>query len=886
MILVVKVQKRFTLKSTIIKYSLVVGFLFFLIACSVKKDKFVNRNFHAVTTKYNVLYNGSIALEKGLEELKQTYKDNFWEVLPVERTSDAEEAILPGQTKNKNFERAEEKAVKAIQKHSMNIAGTEKNPQMDEAYLLLAKSRYYENRFIPSLESLNYILYKYPLSDRIYHAKVWREKVNIRLDNEDVAIKNLKRLLKDSKIQGQDLADANAMLAQAYMNIQVKDTAIAALKVAKEATNNNEEKARYTFILGQLYEQMQYNDSAYAAFEEVIQMNRKAPRRYVIQAHAKQAQQFDYTKGDTLAFLEKFNKLIEDRENRPYLDVLNHQVGVFYDKNTKNKSAKKYYNKSIKSVSNDKYLVASNYRNLGEIYFREADYKSAGKYYDSTLINLNERTREYRKIKKKRDNLEDVIKYETIAQKNDSILYVVAMSDSERKAYYEDYIVKLKAEDDRKAKIEAEKAQKEANLQANNNNSNGLGLVNPNTKSKDIQAQNPINSSMLPPGMGTDNSSFYFYNPVAVEFGKKDFQNKWGKRASKDNWRWSSEKGANADADAENVDENKTDKDSVAVVENPKYTTDFYLNQIPTDSKLLDSLAKDRNLAYYQLGLIYKEKFKEYELAASRLEQLLKNKPEERLVLPAMYNLYKIYQQISPSKAADIKQQILSQYPDSRYAQILNNPEVEVTDNDNPELVFNALYKKFESNQLREVFVEVDEAIFKFAGEESLPKFEMLKAKITGRLKGVEEYKKALNFVALTYPNTEEGKQAEKMVQMEVPLIEALDFGLAQPTSYKIIFPKTYPYGKEVKNLTDKIAKYIKDTNAVALKSSEDIYTLTDNFIVIHGFDNKDAAISVLSVLQLHKNYKLTDKVYIISTEDYKIVQMKKKLQEWILLNK
>jgi len=233
-----------------------------------------------------------------------------------------------------------------------------------------------------------------------------------------------------------------------------------------------------------------------------------------------------------------------------------------------------------------------------------------------------------------------------------------------------------------------------------------------------------------------------------------------------------------------------------------------------------------------------------------------------------------------------MKQQILSQYPDSRYAQIVSNPEVEITDNDNPELVFNALYKKFENNQIREVSDEVDEAIFKFAAEESLPKFEMLRAKTIARLNGVDEYKKALNFVALTYPNTDEGKQAEKMVQTDVPLIEALDFGLVPSTSYKIIFPKKYPYEKEVKNLTDKIAKYIKDTNAVALKSSEDIYTLTDNFIVIHGFDNKDAAISVLSVLQLHKNYKLTDKVYIISTEDYKIVQMKKKLEEWILLNK
>lgn len=857
-----------------------------MIACSVKKDKFINRNFHAVTTEYNVLYNGNLALEKGLQELKVTYKDNFWEVLPVERTSDIEEVVLPGQTKSKNFERAEEKAVKAIQKHSMNIAGTEKNPQMDEAYLLLAKARYYENRFIPALEALNYILYKYPLSDRIYHAKVWREKVNIRLDNEDLAIKNLKLLLKDKKIQGQDLADANAMLAQAYINLKVNDTAISALKVAKEATNNNEEKARYTFILGQLYEEMNFKDSAYAEFEEVIQMNRKAPRRYVIQSHAKQAQYFNYSKGDTLVFLKTFNTLLEDRENRPFLDVLNYQMGLFYDKSNNNLQSKKYYNKSIKANSNDRYLIASNYRNLGEIFFKEAKYKVAGKYYDSTLVNLKERTREYRKIKKKKDNLEDVIKYELIAQQNDSILNVVSMNEVDRVAFYKDYISKLKNEDELKAKKEAEKAKKEANILANNNSNSGL--INPNTKGKEIKIVNPNGDSMMPPGMMDDNSSFYFYNPVAVEFGKKDFQKRWGNRMLKDNWRWSSDKVNNNninDDDQKDVDKNKV-SDSISSDLKPEYMVEFYLNKIPKDRKLIDSLAKDRNFAYYQLGLIYKEKFKEYELAASRLEQLLKNTPEERLVLPAMYNLYKIYQQISPIKAADMKQQILSQYPDSRYAQILNNPEVEITDNDNPEIVFNTLYKKFENNQLREVLEEVDEAIFKFAGEESLPKFEMLKAKILGRLKGVEDYKVALNFVALTYPNTQEGKQAEKMVQTELPLIEALNFGLQQPTGYKIIFPKSFPYGKEVKNLTDKIAKYIKETNAVALKSSEDIYTITDNIVVIHGFDNKDAAVSALAVLQLHKNYKVTDKVYIISTEDYKIVQIKKKLNEWILLNK
>jgi len=876
------------LKSNIIKYSLSISFILFLIACSVKKDKFINRNFHAVTTEYNVLYNGNLALDKGLADLKTTYQDNFWEILPVERMPSNEEALLPGQTKNPNFERAEEKAVKAIQKHSMNIAGTEKNPQMDEAYLLLAKARYYDNRFIPSLEALNYILYKYPLSDKIYHAKVWREKVNIRLDNDEVAIKNLKKLLEDKKISGQDLADANAMLTQAYLNIQAKDSAIATIKIAKETTENNEEKARYSFILGQLYESMNYQDSAYLAFDDVIQMNRKSPRRYIIQAHAKQAQQFDYKKGDTLAFVEKFTKLLEDRENRPYLDVLNHQMGLFYDKQEKNRVAEKYYNKSIKSTSQDKYLVSSNYRNIGEIHFREAQYKIAGKYYDSTLLRLDERTREYRKIKKKRVNLDDVIKYETIAQQNDSILTVVAMNDLDRKKYYDDYIIKLKASDEKKAKLAAEKAEKEANILAANNKNSG----DPLKQGKDNLPTMPKDGgpSTLPPGMGDmgsiDNNSFYFYNPVTVEYGKKEFSGKWGKRVLKDNWRWSSDTNLDSNnADEEDLSDEK-ETDSTALAVNPKYNSDFYLKQIPTDTKLLDSLAKDRNFAYYQLGIIYKEKFRENELAAARLEQLLKNNPEERLILPAKYNLFKIYQIIAPAKAELMKQQILSEYPTSRYAEIVKNPSVEITDEANPEIVYNALYKKFENNQIREVLAEVDAQINRFTGEEAVSKFELLKAKVIGRLQGLEEYKKALNFVALTYPNIEEGKQAENLLKTDIPKLEALTYSKEEATEWKILFPKKFPLDKEVKNLTDKIEKYLKDANAVLLKSSNDIYTVTDNFIVIHGFSSKESANSVLSVLKEHKNYKIKDQAYIISTEDYKIVQMKKKFEEWLQLNK
>ncbi|MBP6039023.1 MAG: gliding motility protein [Flavobacterium sp.] len=878
------------MKSTLIKYTLVIGFVLFLIACSVKKDRFINRNFHAVTTEYNVLYNGNIALEKGLESLNTTYQDNFWDILPVERVSVSEEKATKDQTKNQDFEKAEEKAVKAIQKHSMNIGGNEKNPQMDEAYLLLAKARYYDNRFIPSLEALNYILYKYPLSDKIYHAKVWREKVNIRLDNDQVAIKNLKKLLEDKRISGQDLADANAMLTQAYLNIQAKDSAIATIKIAKETTKNNDEKARYSFILGQLYESLNHQDSAFAAYESVIQMNRKSPRRYVIQAQIKQAQQFDYKKGDTLVFVKDYTKLLEDRENRPFLDALHHQFGLFYDKQNDNISAKKQYNKSLKTNSKDKYLVASNYRNIAEIYFRESKYKTAGQYYDSTLVNLNDRTREYRKIKKKRVNLDDVIKYETIAQANDSILSVVALSDLGRKSYYEEYIKKLKIEDETKAKLAAIQAEKEANLAASNSASGGSLIKSDKNNLSDVM-KNPVPKPA--PGFadigGDKNSGFYFYNQVTVAYGKKEFANKWGKRALKDNWRWSSASDTDSNTDLDTKDEDvaseKETKDK-ASTENPKYTTEFYLEQLPSDQKVLDSLAKDRNFAYYQLGIIYKEKFKENELAASRLEQLLKNNPEERLVLPAKYNLYKIYQIIAPAKAEQLKQQIIAEYPNSRYAEIIKNPSVEITDEANPELVYNTLYKKLENNQLREVYTEVDELINRFTGEESVAKFELLKAKAVGRLQGLDEYKKGLNYVALTYPNIEEGKQAESLLATDIPKLEALTFAKEDVTEWKLIFPKKFPLDKEVKNLTDKIEKYLNDSKTASLKYSNDIYTMTDNFIVIHGFGSKESANAVLSVLKEHKNYKIKDQAYLVSTEDYKIIQMQKKFGEWLLLNK
>lgn len=868
------------------KYIGIVAFILLIISCSTKKDRFVNRTFHAKTAKYNILYNGDVALETGLKDLGTNYQDNFWEVLPVEYMQEDEEQMLPGEEKNPNFERAEDKAIKAIQKHSMNIGGSEKNAQMDEAHILLGKARYFENRFIPALEAFNYVLYKYPNSDKIYEAKVWREKINIRLDNDQVAADNLKRLLKDKKIEGQDLANASAMLAQAYMNLGVKDTALSVLKIAKDETKINAQKARYTFIIGQLYESLKYQDSAYMAFQEIIDMKRKAPRKYTVQAHAKQAQQFDFKNGDTLVFLEKFEKLLEDRENRPFLDVLNHQVALFYDKQEKDKQAVLYYNKSLRKQTPDKYLAASNYRNIAEINFNNANYKEAGKYYDSTLTKLNDKTREYRSIAKKRQNLDDVIKYETISKANDSILYVTSLSDAERNEYYANYIEKLKAED----LIKQKELERLAIIEENKANNAGIPQVKGNSNmslaGEDVNIA--AKQRMAPPSIGGNNnneqgSNFYFYSPTNVAFGKSEFRKKWGKRELKDNWRFSKLSTNKSESEEEKL---IAEKESEKAIENPAYSVEFYTSQLPKDQKILDSLKIDRDFADYQLGSIYKEKFKEYNLAAAKFEKLLGNQPEERLVLPSKYNLFKIYEIIGSPKANDMKQQIIAEYPDSRYAQIIQNPNQENEDNQSPEAVYEALFKKFENGEIRESYTEVNQLIDRYTGDEIVPKFELLKAKISARLKGVEEYKKALNFVALNYPNVDEGKNAEAILSKDIPTLEKLAFKEESNSSWKIVFPKNVSATSQTEDLYKKLDKFIKDRSDVLVKRSKDLYNETDDFVVLHGFQSKESAQSTLFLLKDYKDYKVNDEAYIISSDNYMIVQIKKNWNQYIALIK
>lgn len=820
-------------------------------ACSVKKDKFINRNWHALNTKYNTLYNGNIAFEQGLEELKANYHDDYWEILPIERLEVTEEIRLDSEDNNPNFIIAEEKATKAIQKHSMDIKDEERNPQTDEAFLLLGKGRYFDQRYIPALEAFNYIIKKYTYSDKLNEAHIWREKVNIRLENDELALKNLKRLFKYEELKDQEYADGRAMMAQAFINLKAPDTAIQQLKIASFYTKKNPEKGRYYYIIGQLYNQLGFKDSANYAFDKVIDLNRKSPRVYMINAEIQKIRNTEITPENKEEVLEYLTDLEENRENRPFLDKIYRQVAEFHLETESDSLAILYFNKSLDATQNEPKLNALNYENLAEYNFDNNVYKVAGAYYDSMLTNLPENTKKFRATKKKLDNLEDVIKYEDIIQYSDSVITLYNLPVDDQLAYFQGIIDDMKA------------AEEEAKKKAEEKITASFASFGETAGGKENQGK------------------FYFYNLTSLGYGKNDFTNRWGNRELEDDWRWSNKtKALPSEATGEAVVAN--DSLSGEPTDDEKYDVAFYMDRIPKDVTVIDSLHGERNFANYQLGLIYKEKFKENLLAAGKLEDVLKSNPEERLVLPSKYNLYKIYEEEGSALQASMKDDILQNHGDSRYAEILLNPSAVLTEGeDSPEARYGALYEKYRNQEFLSVITGAEENINKFTGEPIVPKFEMLKANAIGRLNGYGEFEEALNYVALTYPNNPEGKKAEQMISEQLPKLVNKEFS-SEVTStgtgnWKVVFPFKRSKNEDALELKERLEESIKDlkySNVV----SKDIYTLEDQFVIVHGFKSKDRALGYSELIEKNKDYRIKNPRFVILSKNYKVVQVHKNL--------
>ena len=801
-----------------------------------------------IPTMYNVLYNCNLALEEGKKELAEKRKDNYFEILEVEPEVRSQNYNLKGEG-NPHFDRAEEKAIKAIQRHSMVFDGKQKNRKIDDAYMLLGKARYYNGRYIPALEAFNHLLTNYGETNQRYNAAVWREKAHIQLGREQLAVAALEKILEEEQPKRRERATLHAVLAQAFINLESYPKAIEALKQASQETKEKPKRGRYYFIIGQLFEHLQQKDSAQAYYQKVIGLNWNVPRRLWVEAQVGKARTQTLTPEEKIAYTKKLRKMEKLYEHKDLLDLVYFQHALFLEGENQPKAATNYFLRSLEKNKDNEGLRRRTHEHLGELYFKDKKYPLAYAHYDSTLVYIPKNTLEHLYMRRKRDNLAQITAFENTIAKADSLSRIMKMPKEEQIRYFERHIDSLK--------------QQPATQQAVTITDFGRATT--------PQQQNP-------------QEGFYFYLPQTVAYGKQLFKQRFGDRPLMDNWRWSNQLIAQQSTDVVT--------DSLAI---SQISPEDYLKKLPTPSEL-EQLQKDRETALYGVGELYWEKFADGKLAEQRLTRLLSLTHNDKLKEKTLYLLYKINEK-NPKEADAYKQQLLTSFPNSEYAKPISGQQS--TNEKELQEQYQRLSDQLAAQQYAEVLAYIQAHKTAYKTSSMGPDFDILKAKAIARLEGKAAYIRELEAIVQEYPNTSQADDLKEKLKILKGSSEKPTFlPDEEATSWKVVLQG----GLDEQQLTQ-LKNYLEENGFAYLTLSQDVYDDKEQFAVLHGFMSKQMAEGFVQRVNHYfqenalKNKKKKDEeknqentmffkeFFVISSENYAILQAFKNKEEYIKNN-
>ena len=793
------------------------------LSCSTKKNKSLNRSYHSVVSSYNVLFNGESSIEEGLLQTQESFVDNFWEFLPIEKINLSKEIITVDGIGNEKFLKSEEKAAKTIQKHSMLINNVQYNSKIAQAYLLLGRARYLDQRFIPALDAFNQVYKQNIIVDEWYHSVIWKAKCNIRLEQEELAIELLKNLLKKEKLSAKVKADANSVLAMAYLQLQKNDLAIRPLKTASSNEKNKQYKARYLFILGQIYEKKFQNDSAYSTFNKVVNFNRSITRDLLINAKIKTLIYNPLNKNE-----REISKIIDNIENKPYLDKIYYGYSnMLFLKDSVSK-AEYYLNKAIKENPSDKDLLSRGYEQISKINFNKSNYVLSGKYLDSTLNNLEKNSKKYWELERRRKGLDRVVQLEENINLYDSLLKL--------------------------SSYEPSKLNKVLNQ-----------IKDKKKKPKPKKKTGPVRNNKTRTG-NSSRPNFYFYDTKLVELGKKSFETIWGQRTRESYWRNVSSKPTTVSKKKEEIDEKNI------ILEETEPVNNDLLATIPRTNFQKDSINHLKNKSYLRLAEIYLEKYSDYSLTKTKLNQLRRLNPSNEILVEANYILYKVQKKQNKKNAEEIRLQIIKQFPDSKFAKILADQNILIAEEGETLKQLDSFYTLYDDQKFQQVLVGVEKGMVFIENKEILLEFDLLKAKTIGKLEGIIKYSEQIKNIIDRYPNS------SKVADLK-ELIRAINLKWkTKPTkkilsNYNIVF-----YLENLKTPNDSLIKKVKDITLNKFRVSVDVYDLSTKLLVVRDLESKEKANEVVeNIKEKLESLRLNNNFVVLSSQ-YKNILIYKDL--------
>lgn len=760
-----------------------------VVSCTtkVKKPEARSKFLKGFSTYYNTLFNAKDALNSEFTSRDQAHKDNFYaphipiltyEEQPIgsdlgQSAAFAENSMkmaevnrsspsgnnrsapgmppnpgsgVPGMPQDPNsqqakgattLEIAEAKALKAIGKYSVIRKGEEQNKTIFDAYIILAQSRIYQGKSRQALDALNYVFTHMKEDKRLPLARVY----------EGLAYAELKDYYKSdqifAKLKSEGISKDHDKLLSIYYSESLldagkKEEAVKELDRAFELNGNRKLKSRIAFLRGQV----------------LTELGRNEPARESFMAAYKYANDFEFEVKSQIEIAKTFNGKGDYNGAKKYLEDISkkgtygsrknefyYALGLMANKAGKPEEGQEYFRKSLLEKVSDPQVRGLAYYEIGRRYLDKNDYIGAGAYYDSALATM---TYEPSKIllKDQSANIKKISKNYYLIRKNDSILTIARMSEAQKTEYFAKHIEKLKAKE-AKEELERLRAERNKGFDTGDYNANSL-FANGSNSFEDF---------------GTATKGFYYGNTGTVSKGTSTFKQVWGDRALVDNWRYSKKMAS--------IEDMKNEALGVNTAPNPRrFEPAYYIEQIPNDEARLSQLKKDRDTASLGLGIMYQNYFTNTPLATKTLYDLVDVKPEEKVMLQALYEIFAMNHEKNPQASARAKQILLTDYPYSSYAEFARNPKNNTFVKSSPDTEndYKMAYALFESEKFAESQNIIDQAILKNPKDALVPKLSLLNAFNAGKSSGKEVMILQLEQIVLNYGKTPEGEKAKEML--------------------------------------------------------------------------------------------------------------------------
>jgi len=627
--------------------------------------RFTQNNF----THYNYFFNANNKLNQVLEEAKLAHVDDYTELLSFYNYSLDVTAADSIQLDSILY-----KSTTGIVLHDL------RNDWIDNLYLLQGAAYYLRKQFDSAYLTFQFINYafakkekdgyyqtigskfdgnnalsistkeKNSLPRKVFSeppsrndAFIWQIRTLIAMDEYAEAASLIITLKNDPEFPKRLKNDLEEVQAWWFYNSNVYDSAAVHLEKALSNAANKKERARWEFLIAQLYERSGKTELAKEFYDRVINHTIDPVMEIYARLHSIR---INKAGGDNYIDrnIAELQKMVKRDKYYEYKDVIYYTIAQMEMERNNFEQAQINLTKSTENNTNNPTLRNKAFLQLADLAFTQKKYKLARNYYDSIdirdpgLKNVNE-------IVEKQQVLAKISMQLDIIERQDSLQKIAAMPEEERKDFVRKLVRQIRKQQGLK---EDAAAATSALVPIGPQKADQPDLFNTNTKGE-----------------------WYFYNAALKTKGSTEFKAKWGNRPNVDNWRRSTGlnfQQANKTVPATTDNTTKIDQKTTP----GEVSFDALYDNLPLTEKQMklsnDSLAE----ALYLVGKSFANDLEDCASAISVNEEIVERFPTFKKMDEVLFTLYYCYKKSGEaSKAEQVKKLMEQKFAGNRLTTIV-----------------------------------------------------------------------------------------------------------------------------------------------------------------------------------------------------------------------